>query len=103
MARVCSYFPNIANFTDTTFKFVCLLGMQCIGLVLDEKSGSLLPSYDSKTVLFDRNLTEKVEVILWISTSYQCQFLQGIFASIQRSDINGTALMWKCMVMQVNQ
>ena len=52
---------------------------------------------------FVRNLTEKVEARQWTNTSYQCQCLQDTFASTQRGEINGTALEWKFMVLQVNQ
>ena len=77
--------------------------MQRIGVVLEKKGGCVLPTYDGKTVLFHRNLTEKVQARKWTNTSYQCQCLQDMFASIQRSEINGTALGWKFMVLQVNQ
>lgn len=52
---------------------------------------------------FFRNLTEKAEARQWTNTSYQCQCLQDIFASIQRGEINGIALEWKFMVLQVKQ
>ena len=58
--------------------------------------------YDVKIILFDRNLTEKVQARQWTNTSYQYLCLQDIFASIQRSEINGIALEWKFMVLQVN-
>ena len=53
--------------------------------------------------MFVRNLTEEVIAGRWTNTSYQCQCLQDIFASIQQGEINGTALEWKFMVLQVNQ
>ena len=77
--------------------------MQRIGLILEEKGGFLPSIYDVTTILFDRNLTEKVEARQWTDTSYQCQFLQDTFASIQQSEINGTASEWKFMVSQINQ
>lgn len=81
----------------------CLLRMQRIDLVLEGKGGCLLSSYNVKTVFFFRNLTEKAEARQWTNTSYQCQCLQDIFASIQRGEINGIALEWKFMVLQVKQ
>ena len=56
----------------------------------------------SKLFLFDRNLTEKVQARQWNNTSYQYLCPQDIFASIQRSEINGIALEWKFMVFRVN-
>lgn len=58
--------------------------------------------FDRNFVLFDRNLTEKVQARQWTNTNYQYLCLQDIFASIQRSEINGIALEWKFMVLQVN-
>ena len=72
-------------------------------VVLEENGGYLLSSYDVKTVMFVRNLTEKMETRKWTYTSYQRQCLQDIFASTQRGEINGTVLEWKFMVLQVNQ
>ena len=77
--------------------------MRRIGVVLEEKGGCLLSYYDVKTVLFVRNLTEEMKAGRWTNTSYQSQCLQDIFASIQRGEINGTALELKFMVLQVNQ